>query len=269
MGGFQVVLPSLNKSLDISPDEQAWPTTVLTLVAGAFLFPLGRVADMFGGYFVFNAGLLWFLAWTVAAGFSINLPMLTVCRAMEGLGLAAFLPAGISLLGKIYRPGPRKNFVFSLYGAIAPVGFFAGIMVAGAAQDLMTWRWYYWWGSILGFVCFIGTVLFTPNDYAEVRADGVKMDWWGVSTTIPGLMLVIYAISNTSSAPESWASPRIIAPLVIGVLFLCVAIYVEGWVAESPLIPPDIFHVQYMKRMLACLFLTWGAFSIYLFYSQY
>ena len=169
MGGFQVVLPSLNKSLDISPDEQAWPTTVLTLVAGAFLFPLGRVADMFGGYFVFNAGLLWFLAWTVAAGFSINLPMLTVCRAMEGLGLAAFLPAGISLLGKIYRPGPRKNFVFSLYGAIAPVGFFAGIMVAGAAQDLMTWRWYYWWGSILGFVCFIGTVLFTPNDYAEVR----------------------------------------------------------------------------------------------------
>ncbi|KAK0391385.1 hypothetical protein NLU13_0885 [Sarocladium strictum] len=224
---------------------------------------------MFGGYYVFNAGLIWFLLWTMAAGFSKSLAMLTVCRAMEGLGLAAFLPAGISLLGRIYRPGPRKNMVFGLYGAIGPIGFFSGIIVAGIAQEVLTWRWYYWLGSILGTACAVGTIFSAPNDYQQVKADGVKMDWWGACTTIPGLMLVIYAISNTSSAPGGWASPQIIVTLVVGVLFLAAAIYVEGWVAEAPLLPAEIFRVKYMKRMLSCLFMTWGAFYIFLFYSQY
>lgn len=224
---------------------------------------------MFGGYYVFNGGLLWFLTWTMAAGFANDLTLLTICRAMEGLGLAAFLPAGISLLGRIYRPGPRKNFIFGLYGAMGPIGFFAGIMAAGVTQELLTWRWYYWCGSMLGFVCCLGTIFSAPNDYEQVRADGVKMDWWGGCTTVPGLMLVIYAISNTSSAPNGWASPQIIVCLIIGILFLVAAVYVEGWVAESPLVSPDIFQVKYMKRMLTCLFLTWGAFYIFLFYSQY
>lgn len=269
LGGFQVILPSLNESLNISADQQSWPSAVLTLVAGAFLFPLGRLADMCGGYYVFNAGLIWFLMWTMAAGFSKNLIMLTTCRAMEGLGLAAFLPAGVSLLGRIYRPGPRKNFIFGLYGAIGPIGFFCGILIAGVAQEYLSWRWYYWWGSALGFVCAIGSIVFAPNDYAQVKADKVKMDWWGSFTLVPGLMLVIYALSNTSSAPQGWASPQIIVALITGFIFLSAAVYVEGWIADAPLLPADIFRVKYMKRMLSCLFLTWGAFYIFLFYSQY
>jgi MFS family permease len=269
IGGFQVVLPGLNKSLSISAEELTWPSTILTLVAGSFLFPMGRLTDMIGGYLVFNVGLAWFVLWTVVAGFANSLPVLTICRAMEGLGASAFLPAGISLLGRIYRPGPRKNLIFGLYGALGPVGFFGGIMTAGATQELSTWRWYFWSGGILAGICCVGTLLSTPNDHAQVREENVKMDWWGFCTMTPGLMLVIYAISNTSTAPNGWASPQIITTLAIGVCFLAFAVYIEGWVAKSPLIPPDIFHVQFMKRMLLCLFLTWGAFAIYLFYVQY
>ncbi|KAF4509103.1 hypothetical protein G6O67_005406 [Ophiocordyceps sinensis] len=269
IGGFQVVLPALIEPFHIPPGSQTWPSSVLTLVAGAFLFPLGRVTDMYGGYLVFNGGLLWFTVWTVAAGFAGNFTVLVLCRAMEGLGTAAFLPAGISLLGRIYRPGPRKNLVFALYGAIAPLGFFAGIIIGGMAQDLLSWRWYFWLGAIITAPCCLGTLLTTPHDYAAAREMKVKMDWWGVLTTVPGLTLFFYAITESSSTPNGWTSPQIIITLVLGILFLAAAVYVEGWVAASPLIPADIFRVKYIKRMLFCLLLSWGVFSLYLFYSNF
>ncbi|KOS22816.1 Drug resistance protein [Escovopsis weberi] len=269
ISGFQVVLPVLIKPLNIPPEAQTWPSNVLTLVAGAFLFPLGRVADMYGGYVVFHVGLIWFLVFTVLAGFSQNLTMLIVCRALQGLGAAAFMPAGISLLGKTYRPGPRKNFVFSLYGAMAPLGFFVGIIIAGMAEDLLSWRWYFFIGGMLAALFCVGSLLTSPRDYAEARKLDIKMDWWGVCTTVPGLMLFIYAITDSANAPGGWTSPRILVTLILGLTLLGVAVYVEGWVAENPIIPADIFQVQFIKRMLLLLFFTWGCFSIYLYYTNF
>jgi MFS family permease len=62
---------------------------------------LGRLADMYGGKIVFNAGLVWLLIWSIIAGFSKNYIMLILCRALQGFGPAAFLPSGIMLLGSI------------------------------------------------------------------------------------------------------------------------------------------------------------------------
>ena len=269
IGGFQVLLPALVKPLDIPAASQTWPSSVLTLVAGAFLFPLGRLSDIYGGYLVFNGGMIWFTVWTVITGFSNDFMVLTFCRGMEGLGAAAILPAGISLLGKIYRPGPRKNLVFSLYGALAPMGFFGGLLVGGVTQDLLTWRWYFWIAGMISGLFAIGSLLTSPQDYAETRKMNVKMDWLGTCTIVPGLMFMIYAITDSTHAPHQWASPRIIVTFILGILFLSAAVYVEGWVASAPLLPPDIFRVKNMKRTLLCLLLTWGAFSIFLFYSNF
>ncbi|KAH7134347.1 major facilitator superfamily domain-containing protein [Dactylonectria macrodidyma] len=269
IGGFQVVLPGLIDPLDIPEESRTWPSSVITLMAGAFLFPFGRLADMYGGYIVFHAGIIWFVVWTIITGFSKTFIMLVFCRAMEGLGAAAFLPAGMSLLGRIYRPGPRKNLVFSLYGALSPLGFFIGMIVGGVSQKALTWGWYFWLGGIVTMVCCVGSLLTAPRDYAEARKSGVKMDWWGLCTMVPGLILIIYAITDSRMAKMGWAAPQIIVSLVVGVLFLVAAVYVEGWKASAPLIPPEIFQIKSMKRMLATLFLTWGVYAIYLFYANF
>jgi MFS family permease len=99
--GFNILLPPAAVALKIPSDAETWPASVFSLVTGAFLLPFGRLADMFGGYIVFNLGLLWFLAWSIIAGFSQNYIMLIFCRALQGFGPAAFLPSGIMLLGSI------------------------------------------------------------------------------------------------------------------------------------------------------------------------
>lgn len=101
VSGFNILLPELTEALNIPANAQTWPASVFSLVTGAFLLPFGRLADMFGGYLVFNIGLAWFLIWSIIAGFSQNYVMLIVCRALQGFGPAAFMPSGIMLLGSI------------------------------------------------------------------------------------------------------------------------------------------------------------------------
>ena len=115
ISGFNVLLPALSQSLHIPPQAETWPASVSSLVTGAFLLPVGRLADMFGGYIVFNAGLAWFVIWSIVAGFSQNYTMLIVCRALQGFGPAAFLPSGIKLLGSIV----------SIYSTVTPGLVFA------------------------------------------------------------------------------------------------------------------------------------------------
>lgn len=224
---------------------------------------------MYGGYAVFHGGLIWFAIWTAATSFSRNFAILVVCRAMNGLGAAAFLPAGLALLGRNYRPGPRKNLVFSMYGALAPIGFWGGILIGGLSQEMLTWRWYFYIAGLITVTSFAVSLFTAPRDYAEARRSGNKMDWWGVCTMVPGFALVVYAITDSRRAAQGWSTPYITAMLVLGLVFLAAAVYVEGWVAEAPLVPADIFKVKYMKRMLLCLFLTWGCFNLFLFYSNF
>lgn len=195
--------------------------------------------------------------------------MLNFCRALQGLGPAGFLPAGVMLLGSNYRPGPRKNLVFSLYGACSPMGFFTGIFFAGLSGEYLRWKWYFWIGSILLFLISSIAFLTIPSDRCERQAYEIKMDWLGVFTIVPGLLFFVFAITDSSHAPDGWRTPYIYVTFVLGCLFLGAAIYVEGWVAKMPLLPFDLFKVKHMKALAVALFLSYGVFGIYLFYASF
>lgn len=214
-------------------------------------------------------GLIWFFLWSLLGGFSHNYLMLNFCRALQGLGPAAFLPAGVMLLGSNYRPGPRKNLVFSLYGACSPMGFFTGIFFGGLSGQYLPWGWYFWIGSILLFLISSIAFLTVPSDRDERQAYEVRMDWLGVFTIVPGLMLVVFAITDSSHAPEGWKTSYIYVTFLLGCLFLGGAIYVEGWIAKMPLLPFDLFKVKHMKALAVALFFSYGVFGIYLFYASF
>lgn len=83
-----------------------------------------------------------------------------------------------------------------------------------------------------------------PNDHGEHKNNGIKMDWFGSFTIVVGSVLFVFAITEASHAPQGWLTPYIPVAFVLGVLFLCATFYIEGWIAEQPLLPFNIFKIK-------------------------
>lgn len=267
VSGFNVILPTLIKDLSIPQASAVWPASAFALVSAAFFLPFGRLADMYGGYIVYLFGLVWFTIWSTIGGFAQNELMLDFCRALQGLGPAAFLPSGVMLIGSTYRPGPRKNLVFSIYSGAAPLGFFIGVLVAGVTGSLLQIGWYFWIGAMLVSTTVVAAIFAIPNDFEERKAMGIQMDWLGTIFILSGLILVTFAITDASHAPDGWKTPYIYVTLIVGALLLSISFYIEGWVATSPLIPFDLFKVPHLSALFVALFFSDGVLGIFLLYA--
>ncbi|KAL9620365.1 MAG: hypothetical protein Q9160_005065 [Pyrenula sp. 1 TL-2023] len=268
VSGFTVILPTLIDELHIPPAASVWPATAFSLVIASTLLVFGRLGDMWGGYPIFLSGLAWLLIWSIIAGFSINPLMLDICRALEGLGAAAFLPTGVMLMGSLYRPGPRKNLVFALYGTSALLGWFGGIFVAGMVGQYLRWGFYFWIGSILTAITLITSICAIPYSLPEkTSACKTRMDYLGALTIISGLTLTVFAITQSAHAPSGWQTPYIPACFALGLILLLSAIYIEAHVSPQPLLPASIFKTPSMTPLLLAIFLLYGTWAIFAVYG--
>ncbi|RPB00233.1 putative MFS multidrug transporter [Choiromyces venosus 120613-1] len=269
VSGFNVLVPSVVSALSIPAPSATWPASAFSLVVSCFLLPFGRLADMYGGKIMFVLGACWLVVWSVVAGVAKTEITVDLARAFAGLGPAAFLPSSIMLLGSVYRPGPRKNLVFSMYGACAPLGFFLGIFFAGVSAQYLSWRWYFFIGAIFAAVSFVLAWVCVPSDKEERAAYNIKMDWAGAILIVFGLILVVFSITNYSNAGKGWRTPYIPITLFAGVGFLLVAVWVEGWKASQPLLPFEIWKVPKFGSVVAAMFMQYGGLGIFLLYSTF
>ncbi|KAJ5475195.1 hypothetical protein N7539_008261, partial [Penicillium diatomitis] len=265
--GSSVLLPTLIKELEIPASSTIWPATALSLAVTSTLLIFGRLTDMYGGYVVYNGGAILLTVTSILCGVSQSALMLIICRALQGLALGALLPSGLMILGSTYRPGPRKNLVFSIYGACAVLGFFLGFFISGLCGQFLSWRWFFFIGAILSAVMVAFSLFCVRNDYQEKKSAGVRMDWVGLALSVSGATLVVFALAYGSHAPQGWKTPYIPILFAIGVVLLCLMAYFEGWVVSNPLLPGDIFQVKSMTPMLLALLCLYGSMGIFLIFG--
>ena len=268
VSGFNIILPTLTAELDIPTASSVWPATAFSLSIASTLLFFGRLGDQYGGFITYIAGLTWLLVWSIVAGFSQNSLMIIFCRALQGLGPAAFLPTGVQLIGSVYRPGPRKNIVFSIYGTAAVGGFYIGIFFAGVIAQYASFGWYFWIGAILTALTLAVSITCIPNDTERAKANKVKMDWLGAVLIVGGVVLLVFSL--TESAHLGWATPYIPVLFSISVILLFAAVYWEGWKAKHPLLPPDVLSVPSATPLFFAIFVLYGTIGLYLLFgTQY
>lgn len=97
--------------------------------------PMGALADRTSRRGIIAAGVFVWSAMTTLSGFAANFVTLFICRMGLGLGEAALLPAGVSLISD-YFPPARRGRAVSIFMMGASIGSGLAIMVGGVVVGL-------------------------------------------------------------------------------------------------------------------------------------
>ncbi|EPE05950.1 hypothetical protein F503_02779 [Ophiostoma piceae UAMH 11346] len=272
--GFGMVIAPLHivgSSFGVSsPGELSWFAASYSLTVGTFILVAGRLGDVFGHKFIFTLGFVWYGIASLIAGFSVwshSSIFFDVCRALQGIGPAMLLPNAVAILGREYAAGPRKNMMFSLFGATAPGGFVVGSIIASALSENVWWPWAYW---VLAIACFCFAVLgyFVIVARAPGKPDDdltwmARLDIPGSITGVVGLVLVNFAWNQ--GPVVGWHVPYTYVLLVVGLLVLGAFVYIELHAAK-PLLPREIYTSE-IAFVLSIIAAGWSSFGILVFYS--
>ncbi|MDQ1045440.1 MFS transporter [Streptomyces sp. V4I2] len=238
---LNVALPVLGADLGMSQSALQWAVTAFALPSGGFLLLFGRMGDLYGRRRLFLAGLALFGAASLLATFAWDPASFLAGRALQGVGAAAIVPTGMSLLTTTFPEGPARDRALGISGTLLSLGFTVGMVAGGVLTDTLGWR------STMGLLGLFAVIVLplAPTVLPESLPHGLKgtggapvpdrprLDIPGAITVTAGLLSLIYALST--AADHGFGRPDVIVTLIAGVLLLAAFVAVESR-AKSPLV---------------------------------
>ncbi|AJP05618.1 MFS transporter [Streptomyces cyaneogriseus subsp. noncyanogenus] len=227
---LNVALPVLGADLGLSPSALQWAVTAFALPSGGFLLLFGRMGDLYGRRRLFLSGLALFGAASLLATFAWDPASFLAGRALQGLGAAAIVPTGMSLLTTTFPEGPARDRALGISGTLLSLGFTIGMVAGGVLTDTLGWR------STMGLLTLFALIVLplAPGLLPESRTpDRPRLDIPGAVTVTGGLLALIYALST--AADHGFGRADVLVTLVAGVLLLAAFAVVESR-AEAPLV---------------------------------
>src|SRR3954462_9562904 len=129
-----VALPAIQKDLGASFSDLQWVVDAYALTLASVLLVSGSVADVIGRRRVFVTGLILFSIASLACGLAGAPTVLTVARAVQGIGGAMLFATSLALLAAAFQ-GRERATAFGLWGATIGFAVAIGPLVGGALTD--------------------------------------------------------------------------------------------------------------------------------------
>ncbi|MFD9910940.1 MFS transporter [Streptomyces sp. NPDC059063] len=227
---LNVALPVLGEDLGMSHAALQWAVTAFALPSGGFLLLFGRMGDLFGRRRLFLGGLALFGAASLLATLAWDPASFLAGRALQGVGAAAIVPTGMSLLTTTFPEGPQRDRALGISGTLLSLGFTIGMVLGGVLTDTLGWR------STMGLLTVFALLVLplAPGLLPESRTpERPRLDIPGAVTVTGGLLSLIYALST--AAERGFGGADVLVTLVAGLVLLALFGYVESR-AAAPLV---------------------------------
>ncbi|KAK9240280.1 major facilitator superfamily-domain-containing protein [Lipomyces kononenkoae] len=270
-GSMQIAVPEIGESFGISGGNLSWTISAFTLTSGAFVLLMATFADNIGRKRMLLISYVWFSIWCLASAFVKNHIVFDIIRGLQGLSGAVSPPAAVGIIGATYIPGRRKNKAMATIAAGAPLGFVVGITSGGICTQFLSWRSILYFSAIeYTFLATLGWFLI-PNDPAmnwiAVREKLALIDYLGALLSTSGLVLLVFALTESSVTGDGWRSPYVIALFVAGIIVMGIFVFWESK-AKYPLMPLYIWRypgVALCMIIIFCGFMNFlGVVSYYM-----
>jgi MFS family permease len=243
----------------------------LPWLLGAYTTPLslsvvisGSLSDLVPPRMLMVGAFAWLTAWNVIGAFTIRpglVILFYIVRAMQGLSIGVLVSGSMSILGRVYTPGLRKNKVFSAMSATSPFGFWLGAVQGGALEGHLAWI--FGSNALLSGLCLVAGYMTIPpvRPVADIVGNEAptmrQFDFLGAGFAMSGCVCVLFGL--TQGSVVSW-SPYTYSLVVFGLLLLAAFVFIERWV-KRPLIPNSLWKITGFTPLMIAHFLGYGAFS--------
>jgi EmrB/QacA subfamily drug resistance transporter len=216
--------------------HQSWVVTSYLLASTIVTAIVGKVGDLVGRKFVFQASVVFFLAGSVLCGLANSMTMLVASRALQGIGGGAIMVTAMALIGEVIPLRDRGRYQGAL-GAVFGVTTVVGPLLGGFFTDHLTWRWAFWINVPVAVVVFIVAAAAIPPLAKSGRA---VIDYAGIVFVGLGASGLTLATS-WGGGTYPWSSPVIIGLFAGSVVALGIFVWVETRAAE-PILPIRLFR---------------------------
>lgn len=220
-----VALPTLVRDLSASGNQLQWIVDAYILVFAGLLLSMGSLGDRFGRKRALTAGLVAFVAGSVAAAFAGSAEVLIGTRALMGVGAALIMPSTLSIITNIF-PEDERGRAIGIWAGVAALGIVLGPVVGGWLLDQ------FWWGSVfLINVPVVAVALLAAWPLVPESRDphATPLDPAGALLSIAALVALVYGIIEAPS--NGWTDS-----VTLGMLGAATALLVlfVAWERRAP-----------------------------------
>ncbi len=225
-----VAIDTLGKDFDSPLSTIQWVMTAYVLALAAVIPITGWAGDRFGGKRLWMFSLSLFIAGSVLCGLAWSAGVLIFFRVLQGLGGGMVAPAGMALVAQAAGP-QRMGRAMSLVGVPMMLGPVVGPVLGGVLVSTVSWHWIFYINMPIGAVALLMSWKYmddAPGRHSE------RLDWIGMLLLPPGLVALVYGLSQLSTQDGLDAAGTQVA-LGAGVVLL-VAFAVYALRARNPLL---------------------------------
>jgi EmrB/QacA subfamily drug resistance transporter len=258
-----VALPDIARSLGSTFTDLQWVIDAYALSLAALLLTAGSLADLLGRRAVFVAGLAMFTGASLLCGLAGSPLVLTLSRAVQGIGGAAMFATSLALLANAFH-GRERGTAFGVWGATTGAAVAVGPLVGGLLTEKVGWESIFFINVPIGLVT-IAVTLRMVGESRDPEAGGI--DWAGLVTFSLGLFLLIFALVRGNA--EGWGSTLIVSFLAGAVILLAAFVAIEAH-RERPMLDLSLFRKPaFAGASIVAFCLSASIFAMFLYLTLY
>ena len=197
-------LPTIGVSLGAT-SHLSWVVAANLLTATAMTPLYGKISDIFGRRLSLTLAIWLFLLGALIGALAINLPMLIVGRAIQGLGGGGLISIPMTILGDLVAPKQRARY-YTYFSMTYISSGMLGPIYGGFIAQHVHWSFIFW--SVVPLA--IGSLLITHRVLRRLpRYERKhKLDLWGAALIVLASSSCMFVL-NAGGHGYVWASPEI------------------------------------------------------------